>query len=182
MVAQIPPILKPRGNGQRTKKEPSPEGDGPQLVKTPFGYAPGGQKGPETSNSHSSAYIDTAGCELRSKLKCDILGKIPRFLPNFRFTECGEMVKTPVLIPRFNGPGLSGRLGAVSRRRRPPESKLFTRWHRCGTGTSLPRPCPPGRRRRNGTAAPPPGWPAGSAPEWTDLRPPRLPASPRRRN
>ena len=32
------------------------------------------KKAPETSNSHPSAYIDTVGCELCSKLKCSFFG------------------------------------------------------------------------------------------------------------
>ena len=72
-----------------------------------FGTLPDGKKAPEASNSHPSAYRGTVGCELRSKLKCNIVYEFRTFLGIFRSEkQCKKVENPPVENLHFNGPGV----------------------------------------------------------------------------
>ena len=62
------------------------ESSGPSSVSKNllFGTLTDVKKAPETSSSRPSAYIDTVGRELRSKLKCNIIYEFRTFLKIFR--------------------------------------------------------------------------------------------------
>ena len=105
---------------------------GQRVKKLVFGTLTDVKKAPEASNSRPSAYIDTVGRELRSKLKCNIICEFRTLLKIFRSENQSKKARKSSLgkfciltvrgfIDSLNAPGCGCSPGRHAYGRRLPQ-------------------------------------------------------------